>query len=172
MQPIITHFSVLLAESEMDTMPWWVWLILIVIMLAAIFWYWINRQAYEPTFEMHPHHDEHGDEAHSVEPVTAQAAIAVETPTRFSESSVTPTTPDDLKIVEGIGPKVQSVLNSIGIYTFKQLAEADLTAVRKALETAGYRYMDPRSWPDQAALAADERWDELKLMQENLKAGR
>lgn len=172
MQPIITHFSVLLAESEMDTMPWWVWIILIVIMLAAIFWYWINRHAYEPTFEMHPHHDAHGDEDQTAEPQAAPAAIAVETPTRFAEPAVTPTTADDLKIVEGIGPKVQSVLNGIGIFTFKQLAESDLTAVRKALEAAGYRYMDPRSWSDQAALAADGRWDELKLMQENLKAGR
>lgn len=172
MQPIITQFSVLLAESEMDTMPWWVWLILFVIMLAAIFWYWINRQAYEPTFEMHSHHDEHDDADHPVVHQAAPAAMAVETPTRFSESTVASAVPDDLKIVEGIGPKVQSVLNGIGILTFKQLAEADLSAVRKALEAAGYRFMDPRSWPDQAALAAESRWDELKLMQENLKAGR
>ena len=172
MQPIITLFSVLLAESEADTMPWWAWLILFVFMLAAIFWYWINRHAYQPKFELHGTHGEHGEGDHAEKFEAAPVTITAGVPTEIVESPVSTTMPDDLKIVEGIGPKVQGVLNGIGIYSFKQLAEADLAAVRSALEVAGYRYMDPRSWPEQAALAADGRWDELKIMQENLKAGR
>ena len=33
-----------------------------------------------------------------------------------------PESPDDLKSISGIGPKLESVLNGLGIWTFRQIA--------------------------------------------------
>lgn len=79
---------------------------------------------------------------------------------------------DDLTRLEGIGPKVAQVLASIGITTFKALAEADYDQVKQALVDAGWPYMDPAGWIEQAKLAAEGRWEELARLQEELKGGR
>jgi len=63
--------------------------------------------------------------------------------------------PDDLTLLEGIGPKVNSVLASAGITTFSQMAEIDLKNLKEILDAAGYKYMDPTSWPEQARLLAE-----------------
>ncbi len=34
-----------------------------------------------------------------------------------------PTTPDDLKLISGVGPKLEGVLHGLGIYTFAQIAK-------------------------------------------------
>ena len=80
---------------------------------------------------------------------------------------------DNLKRIEGIGPKIESVLKDAGIATFTDLAGSDETALRAILEAAGGRLRshDPTTWPQQAALAAEEHWDELKELQDRL-AGR
>jgi len=97
--------------------------------------------------------------AEAVAPAEAAAALA-EVP------------PDDLTRIEGIGPKVAKVLASIGITTFQALATADYSRVKQALVDAGWPYMDPASWMEQAKLAAEGRWEELALLQERLKGGR
>lgn len=79
---------------------------------------------------------------------------------------------DDLTRIEGIGPKVAKVLASIGITTFPALATADYNRVKQALVEAGWPYMDPAGWMEQAKLAAEGRWEELALLQEKLKGGR
>ena len=81
--------------------------------------------------------------------------------------------PDDLKIIEGIGPKISSLLNAAGITTFAQLAGADVGRLRRILADANLtRLADPGTWPEQAALAARGDWDALKALTENLKGGR
>lgn len=82
--------------------------------------------------------------------------------------------PSDLKRIEGIGPKIEEILNNAGIYTFQQLAETAVESLQTALEEAGesYRLADPGSWPQQARLAAEEKWDELASLQDDLKGGR
>ncbi len=82
--------------------------------------------------------------------------------------------PDDLKIVEGIGPKIEELLNREGIRSFAQLAAADPDRLMTVLRAAGPRFQiqDPTTWPRQAQLAADSRWDELKELQRQLTAGR
>jgi small subunit ribosomal protein S2 len=80
---------------------------------------------------------------------------------------------DDLTKVEGIGPKISEVFQSAGINSFADLAgksEEDLKAI---LAEAGSRYAskNPASWPKQAKMAADGKWDELKEWQDNTKAG-
>jgi NADH-quinone oxidoreductase subunit E len=33
-----------------------------------------------------------------------------------------PATPDDLKLISGVGPKIEGILNGLGIYTYAQVA--------------------------------------------------
>lgn len=79
---------------------------------------------------------------------------------------------DDLTTLEGIGPKVAKVLAGIGITSFASLAKADLGALRTALDAAGYKYMEPAGWVEQAALAAKGDFENLKKLQNSLKGGR
>jgi large subunit ribosomal protein L27 len=85
-----------------------------------------------------------------------------------------PAEKDDLKKVEGIGPKIESLLNEAGIFTFIQLSSTDPDKIREILEAAGprYRIHDPATWPKQALLAAEGKWDELQQLQDELKGGK
>ena len=47
---------------------------------------------------------------------------------------VVPVVPDDLKIVEGIGPKIEGLLNNEGIFTFAQLAATAPERIKEILE--------------------------------------
>jgi predicted flap endonuclease-1-like 5' DNA nuclease len=79
-----------------------------------------------------------------------------------------------LKKIEGIGPKIAELFAGAGIADFKALAEADVAQLKGILEEAGSRYKmhDPSTWPAQAKLAHEEKWDELKEMQDGLKGGK
>lgn len=79
---------------------------------------------------------------------------------------------DDLVKIEGIGPKINTVLQEAGIRTFADLAQADVERLREILTAAGLRVNDPTTWPEQAALAAAGKWDELQTLQDQLNAGR
>ncbi|AEI51700.1 hypothetical protein [Runella slithyformis] len=83
-------------------------------------------------------------------------------------------TPDDLKIVEGIGPKIEKLLHKEGILTYAQLAETSSERIKKILSAAGPRFQmhNPGTWPTQSAYARDGRWEELKAWQEELNKGR
>jgi predicted flap endonuclease-1-like 5' DNA nuclease len=97
-------------------------------------------------------------------------AAAASHPTR---SATAPNKPDDLVMIEGIGPKIARILQENGITTFAELAAADLGQVKTMLAKAGLgNIADPGTWAEQAQLAADGRWDELKTLQNNLKRGR
>jgi hypothetical protein len=60
------------------------------------------------------------------------------------------------------------------IFTYADLAEAGVDRLKSILRRAGDRYKmhNPKTWPDQAKLAAEGRWDELDELQETLLAGR
>ena len=81
---------------------------------------------------------------------------------------------DDLKKVEGIGPKIEGLLNGAGIFSFSSLSVTAPTAIRTILEGGGDRYKmhDPTTWPAQAGLAAKGEWDELKAWQDELQGGK
>jgi predicted flap endonuclease-1-like 5' DNA nuclease len=79
---------------------------------------------------------------------------------------------DDLTALEGIGPKVATLLTGIGIKTFEDLATADPVKVKAALDGAGYAYMEPAGWIDQAVLAARGDQAGLKKLQDAQKGGR
>jgi hypothetical protein len=89
------------------------------------------------------------------------------------ESPVVPSVQaDDLVIIEGIGPKINQILNDAGITTFAQLAETETSRLSEILLAAGLRISDPATWPDQARLAAQAKWQELEELKASLKGGR
>ncbi len=81
---------------------------------------------------------------------------------------------DDLTKVEGIGPKIAEVLVSAEISTFSILAKTEVEKLQEILAAAGSQFTshDPGTWPQQASLAAEEKWDELKKLQDELDGGR
>ena len=81
---------------------------------------------------------------------------------------------DDLKVVEGIGPKIEGLLHDIDIKTWKQLAEAPVEKVQAMLDEAGprYRIHSPATWAQQADLAANAKWAELEKLQDELDGGK
>lgn len=80
---------------------------------------------------------------------------------------------DDLTKVEGIGPKIKGLLNDDGIWSFLQLSKAEVSQIQKVLDAAGprYRVHNPKTWPDQAKMAAEGKWAELTKWQDELKGG-
>ena len=81
-------------------------------------------------------------------------------------------TPDDLKRIEGIGPKISGLLQAAGIETFAKLASTDAARLLQIVRDAGITIADPTTWPEQAALAAEGEWEQLEALQEELKGGR
>jgi large subunit ribosomal protein L27 len=81
---------------------------------------------------------------------------------------------DDLKIVEGIGPKIETLLKEGGINTWEELANAEVDRLKEILDAAGPRYQihDPSTWPAQSKFAAEGKWEELKEYQDMLLGGR
>ena len=81
---------------------------------------------------------------------------------------------DDLKKIEGIGPKIAGLLNESGINTFADLAKANEKQIADVLQAAGARFRLAKhdTWQEQAQLAADGKLDALKTLQEELKGGK
>lgn len=144
---------ILEAGAEETSLGWLVWVALAVFLLMVFLGWlvvskgWLKKED-EPVVETHSHADEH-------------AAVHAE-----------PAAADNLISLEGIGPKVAQLLAGIGITSFAGLAEADLGKLRETLDGAGYKYMDPSGWVDQAKLAAKGDTEGLKKLQETLKGGR
>ena len=82
--------------------------------------------------------------------------------------------PNDLKVVEGIGPKIEGLLKDGGINTWSELSKTDVSRIQEILDAAGPRYKlaVPRTWPQQAGLAAAGDWSALKSLQDDLNAGK
>ncbi len=87
-----------------------------------------------------------------------------------TESSAKDSEEDDLTKIEGIGPKIAEVLKNAGIKTFEDLASAKDEEVQELIkDVPGNHKAD--TWNEQAALARDAKWDELKALQEKLDGG-
>ena len=92
-----------------------------------------------------------------------------------TEAGVEQSEPDDLTRIEGIGPKIASVLQAAGVLTFAQLAETDVMRLEEILEAESPRLRwlaDPSTWTEQAALAETGEWEALQALQGTLKRGR
>ena len=78
---------------------------------------------------------------------------------------------DDLKKIEGIGPKIAETLAAAGIATFADLAKAKPAKISEIIEGVRGNHV-PDTWPAQAKMAADGKWDELKEWQDKLDGGK
>jgi predicted flap endonuclease-1-like 5' DNA nuclease len=121
----------------------WLWVFLAVVLILAFAAIWNARKSGED-IEVHQTHAE----------------------------SETPSEPDNLAKIEGIGPKISSVFQSAGISTFAQMAESEVTVLQQILDDAGIRLGDPTTWPQQAKLASSGDWDALEKLQDELLGGR
>jgi len=104
----------------------------------------------------------------------AAAPVKLE-PAPVTPAPPVPSVPDDLVRLEGIGPKIAGVLRAAGITTFAQLAGTEVDRLRQILEESNPRLLNlanPATWPKQARLAADGKWEALQKWQETLKAGK
>ena len=140
--------------------PMWGWILLfvLVIVVAVI---WVLREEEQEAAQKE-------EEPEGVlEPEAEPATLAVE------EAPPPPLEPDDLRRIEGIGPKIAGLLQAAGIATFAQLAQIDVGRLQEILTEAGIsRIADPSTWPEQAKLAAAGDWEGLEALQDQLKGGR
>jgi small subunit ribosomal protein S1 len=81
---------------------------------------------------------------------------------------------DDLKLIEGVGPKIAEILTNAGVDSFAKVAEKSADEIREILLEQGSRYkmFDPETWPAQAQLAADGKMDELQKLKDELHGGK
>ena len=110
-------------------------------------------------------------EQNLTKPVEATPMVASVSSKIISEKA--PSTKDDLKKIEGIGPKIEQILNSEGILTFKDLMNVDVAKVKDVLIAQGptYAVHNPATWAEQAVLASTNEWDKLDRLQKELKGG-
>lgn len=138
----------LLQEGPDNGLSWLLWAALVFFFLMVVVGWWVSRNR------------------------GSQPAVRQEAHPEPDMPAVQPKTPDDLVLLEGIGPKVAKVLNDIGIVTFADLAQADASRVQQALNAAGMRYMNPAGWIEQAKLAAAGDMEGLQRLQAELQGGR
>lgn len=139
-------------ETTTAGMPWWGWVIIILV-IFLLFWLVFRSR---PT-----------EEAKTPPPAVAKQEKVAEVP-----SVATPLQPDDLTIIEGIGPKINSILQAAGVNTFTQLAALEPQRITEILTAGGIRLADPKTWPEQARLAAAGEMEKLHAYQDTLKGGR
>ena len=109
----------------------------------------------------------------TIDKLEKEERLLAETAAVKGEASARPhAAADDLKAVLGIGPKISRLLINRGISTWKALSETAPESLREILVTDGgerFRVHNPDSWPHQARLLNEERWDELKELQGKLE---
>lgn len=108
-----------------------------------------------------------------VENIIASGAKPAKVEKREEKTSAKPAKADDLKKIEGIGPKASEALVAAGVDTFAKLAKKSADEIKTILTEASstLAHLDPQTWAAQAQLAADGKWDELKKWQDELNGG-
>ncbi len=114
--------------------------------------------------------------AKAEKPKAAPKAKAVETPVvekaaPVKKAPAKKAKADDLKKIEGIGPKIASTLVEAGIATFAELAKTDAAKIAEIISGVRGNHVTD-TWPAQAKLAAEGKWDELKKWQDELDGGK
>jgi predicted flap endonuclease-1-like 5' DNA nuclease len=81
---------------------------------------------------------------------------------------------DDLKLVEGIGPKIEELFHKAGLKTWASVAKSNPVRLKEILVAAGERFQmhNPGTWPKQCQMMVDDKWKELKAYQEKLDGGK
>jgi large subunit ribosomal protein L21 len=141
---------------------WFWWGINFGIFLALAVWWWLENQPKEG-----------GEFKLKVKPLIKPDEVPeITPPPALKPAAVKPAKPDDLKVIEGVGPKSAQALSEAGIITFAKLASMGPDEIQAVLRAAGVRVPYPETWPEQAALAADGQFAVLKELQNSLKGGR
>lgn len=85
-----------------------------------------------------------------------------------------PINQDDLTLVEGIGPKIRELFHDHGVSTWQILSETSVQRCQDILNTGGERYSvhNPGTWPRQAGMAYQGKWQELLDWQDILDHGK
>jgi predicted flap endonuclease-1-like 5' DNA nuclease len=81
---------------------------------------------------------------------------------------------NDLKIVEGIGPKIEELFHAAGIKTWQAMSETSTEKLQAVIDVAGERFSvhDAGTWAKQAEFAYQGKWQELKDWQNQLDGGK
>lgn len=81
---------------------------------------------------------------------------------------------DDLKVVEGIGPKIEELFKADGITTWQMLGDATVSRLQGILDAQGERYKvhNPETWPMQSKMAYEGKWEALKKWQDEHDYGK
>ena len=81
---------------------------------------------------------------------------------------------DDLKLVEGIGPKIEELFHNAGLKTWASVAASKVERLKEILVAGGERFQmhDPGTWPKQCQMMVDDKWEELKAYQDRLDGGK
>lgn len=81
---------------------------------------------------------------------------------------------NDLTLVEGIGPKIQELFHNHGVNTWKALSECSIEKCQTVLNSGGDRFKihKPGTWPKQAELAYQGKWEALLKWQDELDGGK
>ncbi len=147
--------------------------LMLILFIILVFIVWISLVENAKKYKTDLHIEEGSTPGHevSIEIPLRSTAIAADKQKK-ERTAAEKAKPDDLTIIEGIGPKVSSALNKAGIFTLKQLSEAEIPYLKEILVNANYAYMDPSTWANQAEFAALGKIDDLKVYQDQLKAGR
>lgn len=152
---VLVGFSALFQVG--NTGPWWLLWMLLIIGLLSLVVTWLSQM-----FGSQAVATNGAEVAASAQHVPAEAVQGVGT---------TPSI-DDLTRIEGIGPKISSLLQNAGITTFSQLAATETSRLEEILQEAKLSLANPDTWPEQAKLAAAGEWDTLETLQDELKGGR
>ncbi len=152
-------------------------LIILGFVIAAFLTDGNARRTYLRKLDPRPFRDQ------SSAPVARKKAVTALTPggmvvtlpagTAAPAAAAAPAKADDLQRIEGIGPKVNQILQAAGIKTYGQLAAKNAAELRDILVTGGLTGItDPATWPEQAKLAAKGDWAALEALQARLRGGK
>jgi large subunit ribosomal protein L17 len=78
---------------------------------------------------------------------------------------------DDLTKIEGVGPKIAETLVAAGLATFADVAASTPEKIAEIIADVKGGHT-PDSWPKQAGMAAEGKWDELKKWQDAMDGGK
>ena len=126
----------------------------------------VKTKSEKPQFE--------SDDDSAKEEVAEETKAAAEAPTEEAPVSPKGLGFDDLKVVEGIGPKCEEALKAAGIDTWKALADSTPEKITEILTEAEGNFggQVPTTWPEQAAMAVAGDWDKLEAWQDELDGGK
>jgi predicted flap endonuclease-1-like 5' DNA nuclease len=172
---------------ELEYMELWCWLIpLGVGLICGLFGYLIGKGA-NPSLDLEADiillRDKNEKLTTDLEAcnkkLTSRPAIAAATGPKFNAKAAKIAfgklvKNDDLKLIEGIGPKIQGLFHNYEIKTWKALSQVSVAKCQEVLDSGGDRYKvhDPASWPMQAKMAYEGKWKELAKWQHEHKHGK